>query len=52
MNRKLVVKISGSGNLQLVTAPVLSWPQGTDAFDPVFSEDINKATVPVSGSKP
>ena len=48
---KLVVKISGSGNLQLVTAPVLSWPQGTDAFDPVFSEDINKATVPVSGSK-
>ncbi len=48
---KLIIKISGSGNLQLVTAPVLSWPAGVDAFDPKFSEDINKTDIPVSGTK-
>ena len=48
---KLVVKISGSGNLQLLTAPVLEWPAGIDPYDPKVSEELDKLSVPVSGSK-
>jgi BatD DUF11 like domain len=48
---KLNVIIEGAGNLQLVTAPDISWPKGIDAFDPVSAEDIVKTTVPVSGRK-
>ena len=48
---KLVVKISGKGNLQLLTAPVLEWPAGIDQYDPKVTEALDKMTVPVSGSK-
>ena len=48
---KLLVTISGTGNMQLLTAPDISWPVGVESFDPKFSEDIVKTTVPVSGSK-
>ncbi len=48
---KLLVTISGTGNMQLLTAPDIDWPAGVESFDPKFSEDIVKATVPVSGSK-
>jgi hypothetical protein len=48
---KLIVKISGNGNLQLLTAPVLEWPAGIDPFDPKVSESLDKMSVPVSGSK-
>lgn len=48
---KLIVKISGAGNLQLLTAPVLTWPNGIDPFDPKVSEELDKMAVPVSGSK-
>ncbi len=48
---KLVVKIIGSGNMQLLTAPTLLWPAGIDPFDPKVSEDLDKSTIPVSGSK-
>ena len=48
---RLIVKISGSGNLQLLTAPVLIWPTGVDPFDPKSSEDIDKMSVPIRGSK-
>ena len=48
---KLLLKISGSGNLQLLTAPVLTWPGGIDPFEPKVIEALNKTVVPVSGSK-
>ncbi len=48
---KLQVTIQGEGNLQLVTAPDIKWPQGIEAFEPVATEDITKTTVPVSGRK-
>jgi hypothetical protein len=48
---KLIVKISGSGNLPLLTAPVLQWPAGTDPFDPKVIDELDKLTIPVSGSK-
>lgn len=48
---KLVVMISGSGNLQLVTPPVVSWPAGIEAFDPKTSDILSMTSVPVSGKK-
>lgn len=48
---KLVVRISGSGNLPLLTSPVLVWPEGIDPFDPKVSEELDKTAVPVSGNK-
>ena len=48
---KLRVTISGEGNLQLVTAPEINWPAGTEAFDPKVTDDLYKTTVPVSGTK-
>lgn len=48
---KLQVAITGSGNLQMLTAPSLDWPAGIDAFEPETGETINKAMVPVYGKK-
>lgn len=48
---KLTITVSGSGNLQLVTAPEISWPQGMEAFDAKVQEEIESSTVPVSGRK-
>jgi hypothetical protein len=48
---KLSILISGVGNMQLVTAPDVQWPQGIEAFEPEAVDDIVKSTVPVSGRK-
>lgn len=48
---KLIIKISGAGNLQLLNAPSLNWPEGIDAFEPSATESLSKVTVPVSGHK-
>lgn len=48
---KLVVKVTGSGNLPLLTAPVLQWPEGIDPFEPKVFDELDKLTIPVSGSK-
>ncbi len=48
---ELSVIISGSGNLQLVTAPEINWPAGMDGFEPKITDDLYKTTVPVSGRK-
>ena len=47
----LHVVVTGKGNLPVVTAPVVGWPAGIDAFDPTAKEDLNKTVVPMSGSK-
>ena len=43
---KLNLVIEGSGNMQMVTAPDIKWPEGIEAFEPVTTEDISKTTVP------
>lgn len=48
---KLQVMITGSGNLQLLNPPALTWPRGIDAFEPETGESLNKAMVPVYGRK-
>jgi hypothetical protein len=47
----LHVVVKGKGNLPVMTAPVVDWPAGVDAFDPTAKEDVNKTVVPMSGSK-
>ncbi len=48
---KLAIIISGSGNLQMVNAPEIKWPDGIEGFDSQASDDLFKGTVPVSGRK-
>lgn len=43
--------VRGKGNLPVINAPRIQWPAGMDAFDPTAKEEINKTTVPMSGSK-
>jgi oxygen tolerance protein BatD len=45
----LIVK--GKGNLPVINAPSVQWPASIEAFDPTTKEDIDKTTVPMSGSK-
>jgi hypothetical protein len=45
------IVINGTGNIPLITAPMLKWPDGVDASEPEVKESINKYSYPVSGSK-
>ncbi len=47
----LGIRISGKGNLQLLTAPDINWPDGIEAFDPKVTDNTVRTTVPVSGNK-
>lgn len=48
---RLIVEITGDGNLQLINAPELLWPGGIDAFDPKIDDTINTSEFPVFGRK-
>jgi hypothetical protein len=48
-NLKLI--IGGAGNIQLVNAPAIAWPQGLEGYDPKGSENIDKLSVPMKGEK-
>ncbi|HLZ88644.1 MAG TPA: BatD family protein [Puia sp.] len=45
----LVVK--GKGNLPVIAAPPVAWPDSIRAFDPTAKEDVNKTVVPMTGTK-
>jgi len=48
---KLQVVVSGEGNMELINAPDVIWPDSIESFDPKIIESLNKQAVPVSGSK-
>ena len=48
---KIQVTVNGSGNLSLLTPPVIKWPKGVDTAEPVVKENVNKYIFPLSGSK-
>lgn len=48
---KLIVMLSGSGNLQLVNPPQINWPAGFESFDVKSSDILSLTSVPVSGKK-
>jgi hypothetical protein len=47
----LGIRISGKGNLQLLTAPEITWPDGIEVFEPKVTDNTVRTTVPVSGNK-
>jgi hypothetical protein len=48
---RMAVIISGEGNLQMINAPEIAWPQGVEGFESKATDDLYKGTVPVSGRK-
>jgi BatD DUF11 like domain len=48
---KLLITISGAGNMTLLTAPAITWPEGIEAAEPKVSEDLSKENIPVSGAR-
>lgn len=48
---KMAILISGEGNLQMINAPEIAWPQGIEGFDSKATDDLYKGTIPVSGRK-
>jgi hypothetical protein len=48
---KMAIIISGEGNLQMINAPEVAWPNGFEGFDSKATDDLFKGTVPVSGRK-
>lgn len=47
----LKVTISGAGNIQLVNAPKVGWPQGLEGFESKATENLDKFSVPIKGDK-
>lgn len=47
----MAVVITGEGNMQMITAPVINWPAGMEGFDSKITDDLYRGTVPVSGRK-
>jgi hypothetical protein len=48
---KISIIVTGEGNLQMINAPEIAWPQGIEGFDSKATDDLYKGTVPVSGRK-
>ncbi len=48
---KYQVLITGQGNVELVIAPEIKWPDGIESYEPKVDESLNKQAVPVSGRK-
>ncbi len=48
---RFAIIVSGEGNMQLINAPVITWPEGVEGFDSKATDDLYKGTVPVSGRK-
>ena len=47
----LKVIISGAGNIQLINAPNIPWPEGLEGFESKASENVDKLNVPLKGEK-
>ena len=43
--------ISGAGNIQLVNAPDIDWPDGIEGFESKAAENLDKFSVPMKGDK-
>ena len=48
---KLLVTISGEGNMQLLTLPTIEWPSAFETFETKTTDNTVNSTMPISGSK-
>jgi hypothetical protein len=47
----LKIIISGAGNIQMINAPNVSWPQGLEGYEAKSVEQVDKFSVPMKGEK-
>ena len=47
----LTVKVSGKGNLPIISVPSIKLPDGIESYDPKTQEDFHPEMVPLSGVK-
>jgi hypothetical protein len=45
------VTLTGAGNLNLISLPNFNWPIGIDSSTPLVTDELNKASMPISGTK-
>jgi hypothetical protein len=48
---KFQFTITGRGNMILLNAPEIKWPDGIESYEPRMVESLNKLDVPISGRK-
>ena len=47
----LDITIHGKGNFIQLDAPVVAWPKGMEVFEPVIRDELDKTSLPLSGSR-
>ena len=47
----LKLTVTGKGNIQLINAPVINWPDGIDGYDAKVKDNVDRKQVPMQGSK-
>jgi hypothetical protein len=48
---KLLITISGKGNMQLLTIPEINWPTKFEVYEPKIIDNLDNTTMPISGTK-
>lgn len=48
---KLIVKIKGKGNFIQFGQPIVRWPRGVEPFEPTITDQLNKNTAPIEGTR-
>src|SRR5262249_27410439 len=47
----LILEISGAGNFQRVNAPIVTWPENFETFEPSVKDNFDKTQVPLAGQR-
>lgn len=47
----LDIILKGDGNLPLINAPQVQWPQGTEGYEPTVKENVDRTVAPIRGTK-
>jgi hypothetical protein len=45
------IAISGNGNFTQLNAPIVHWPAGMEAFEPVIKDELDKTKFPLTGRR-
>lgn len=48
---KLNIAITGQGNMPMVLAPEIEWPEGIEPYETQIKEQLDQLAVPISGTK-
>jgi hypothetical protein len=48
---KLILTLTGAGNMTLINAPDIVWPAEIESFEPTLTDNLDKTKIPIAGSK-